>query len=49
MKPKTCMSKKEQIEHWIQKYLEAKQSGDSKMMKIYESCILKLGGKIPRL
>lgn len=49
MKPKVCMTKKEQIEYWTQKYLGAKQSGDSKMMKIYEACILKLGGKIPRL
>lgn len=49
MKEKVCLTKNKQIEHWIQKYLEAKQLGDSKMMKIYEACILKLGGKIPRI
>ena len=49
MKPKKCLTKKEQIEHWVQMYLDAKSKGDSKTMKICESIINKLGGKIPRL
>ena len=49
MKPKVCMSQKEQLDHWIQQYLQAKAKGDSRLLKIYESVILKLGGKIPKL
>jgi uncharacterized membrane protein YbaN (DUF454 family) len=48
-KMKTCMTKQEQINHWVQQYLQAKASGDKTKMKIYESVILKLGGKIPKL
>jgi hypothetical protein len=47
--PKVCMSKQEQVNHWIQQYLQAKASGDKTKMKIYEALILKLGGKIPKL
>lgn len=43
------MKSKAQIEHWIQLYLQAKASGDHKMAKLYESIIIKLGGKIPKL
>lgn len=49
MKPKVGMSKSEQINHWTQQYLQAKASGNTKMAKLYESIILKLGGKIPKL
>ena len=49
MSPKTAMSKQEQINHWIQQYLQAKSSGDKNKVKIYEALILKLGGKIPKL
>jgi hypothetical protein len=49
MKPKVCMSKSEQIQHWIQEYLQAKASGNTKLLKIYEALIIKLGGKIPKL
>lgn len=49
MMPKVCMNKKEQLDHWVQQYLQAKASGNTKLLKIYESLILKLGGKIPKL
>lgn len=48
MKKKKSENEKK-IEHWIQKYLEAKQSGDTKLMKAYEAIIKKLGGNIPKL
>jgi hypothetical protein len=49
MKPKKRLNKKEQVDYWIQLYLDAKQKGDSKIMKACESIINKLGGKISRL
>jgi hypothetical protein len=49
MNPKVAMTVKQQIEHWTQQYLQAKANGDTKLLKIYESLILKLGGKIPKL
>ncbi len=49
MKPKKCLTKQEQIDHWIQQYLDAKSKGDTRLMKLYESVIKKLDGKIPRL
>ncbi len=49
MKPKTAMTVKQQIEHWTQQYLQAKANGDTKLLKMYEALILKLGGKLPKL
>ena len=43
------MTVKQQIEHWTQQYLQAKADGNTKLTKIYESLILKLGGKIPKI
>jgi hypothetical protein len=49
MKPKVAMTVKQQIEHWTQQYLQAKANGDTKLLKIYEAVIIRLGGKIPKL
>jgi len=49
MTPKVCLSKQEQINHWVQQYLQAKASGDKAKTKMYEAIILKLGGKIPKI
>lgn len=49
MKPKVCMTKQEQINYWIEQYLQAKTSGDRTKVKMFEAIIVKLGGKIPRL
>ena len=49
MKPKTCLTAKQQIEHWTQQYLQAKTVGNSKLIKIYRDLIIKLGGNIPKL
>jgi hypothetical protein len=49
LKPKVCLTKEKQIEHWQQKYIQAKSDGDTKLMKIYGVLILKLGGKISKL
>lgn len=49
MNPKKALTKQQQVEHWTQQYLEAKAKGNTKLMKLYESVINKLGGKIPRL
>jgi hypothetical protein len=49
MKPKTALTVKQQIDHWTQQYLQAKADGNTKLIKIYEALILKLGGKIPKL
>lgn len=49
MKPKVCMAKKDQIDYWTQQYLQAKADGNTNLMKICESVIKKLGGKIPKL
>jgi hypothetical protein len=43
------MSKKAQVDHWIQQYLQAKTEGNTRLLKIYEALILKLDGKIPKL
>jgi hypothetical protein len=48
MKPKVCLTRNKQIEHWIQCYLQAKVTGDTKQVKIYEALILKLEGKVPK-
>jgi hypothetical protein len=49
MKPKVALTKEQQIEHWIQIYLQAKQSGNTRVMNICKDIIIKLGGKIPKL
>jgi hypothetical protein len=49
MEPKKCLTKKQQTEHWMQCYLQAKTDGDTKRMKMYADLINKLGGKIPKL
>jgi hypothetical protein len=49
MKPKKALTKEQQIEHWVQIYLQAKQSGDTRLMKICKDVIVKLGGSIPKL
>jgi hypothetical protein len=49
MKPKVYMTKQEQINYWIEQYLQAKTSGDRTKVKMFEAIIVKLGGKIPRL
>lgn len=49
MKPKTAMTRKEQINYWIEHYLQAKTLGDKNRMKMFESLIIKLGGKVPKI
>lgn len=49
MKPKIAPTAKQQIEHWTQQYLQAKATGNTKLTKIYEALIIKLGGKIPKI
>lgn len=49
MKPKIVLTKQQQINYWIEQYLQSKASGDRNKMKIFEAIIIKLGGKIPRL
>jgi hypothetical protein len=49
MEPKKCLTKKQQLEYWLQLYLQAKTSGDTKKMKLYEAIIIKLDGTIPKL
>jgi hypothetical protein len=49
MKPKSCLTTKQQIDHWVQQYLQAKAEGNARLTKIYEALILKLNGKIPKL
>jgi hypothetical protein len=49
MKPKKALTKEQQLEHWVQQYLQAKASGDTKLANICKDVILKLGGKIPKL
>jgi hypothetical protein len=49
MKPKSNMPKIEQINYWIEQYLQAKASGDKTRMKMFEAVILKLGGRVPKL
>lgn len=49
MKPKKALTKQQQIDFWIEEYLQAKTNGDTKRMKMFEAVILKLGGKIPKI
>ena len=49
MKPKTAMKKGEQLNYWIEQFLQAKASGDKTKAKMFEAIILKLGGKVPRI
>lgn len=49
MKPKIALKKEQQLEHWLQVYLQAKQSGNTRVMNICKDIIVKLGGKIPKL
>jgi len=49
MKPKRALSKEQQLDHWIQQYLQAKASGNTKLANICKDIIVKLGGKIPKL
>lgn len=49
MKSKIAWTKEQQLEYWAQQYLQAKQSGNTKMMTICKDIIVKLGGKIPKL
>jgi hypothetical protein len=49
METKKVLTKKQQLEHWHQLYLQAKTSGDKKKMKLYEAIIIKLGATIPKL
>lgn len=49
MKPKKCLTKQEQINYWIEQYLQAKANGDKTKTKMFEALIVKLGGKIPKL
>jgi hypothetical protein len=46
---KKFWTKQEQIDYWVQQYLQGKASGDKKMMDICKAIIEKLGGKVPRL
>lgn len=36
------------INHWVQLYLQAKLDGNKKLMDMYASLIIKLGGKPPK-
>ncbi len=49
MKPKVCMTKAQQVDHWKQQYLQAKANGDTTKMKMFEALIKKLGGAIPKI
>lgn len=49
MKPKVQMTKEEQINYWVQQYLQAKTAGDHTKLKMFKAIIEKLGGKVPRL
>jgi hypothetical protein len=49
LKPKICLTVKQQLEHWTQLYLQARTDGDKKQTKIYEALIIKLGGKVPKI
>jgi hypothetical protein len=49
MKPKVAGTKQQQIDHWVQSYLQAKTDGNHRLIKIYGDLILKLGGKVPKL
>ncbi len=49
MKPKKALTKQQQIDYWVEQYLQAKTNGDKKRMKMFEAVIIKLNGKIPKL
>ena len=40
---------KDSLEKLYQLYLQAKQNGDSKLIKFYKDMILKLGGTPPKI
>jgi hypothetical protein len=46
---KALSSKQEQINYWVEQYLQAKVTGDRNKMKMFEAVIIKLGGKVPKL
>jgi hypothetical protein len=46
---KKVIPKKEQVNHWVEQFLQAKASGDKARMKMFEAIIIKLGGKVPRI
>jgi hypothetical protein len=48
MKPKVAITQKQQLDYWVQQYLQAKTEGNTKLIRIYEALIVKLGGKIPK-
>ena len=48
MKPKVCLTKKQQLDHWTGLLFQARIDGDTKKVKIYEALIIKLGGVPPR-
>lgn len=45
---KSDHKKNKGVEHWIQLYLQAKASGDKRLMDLYAKIILKVGGKVSR-
>lgn len=49
MKPKVVLKKEEQINYWVQQYLQAKAMGDHSKLKIFKAIIEKLGGKVPKI
>ena len=49
MNEKKVIPKKEQVNYWIEQFLQAKASGDKARMKMFEAIIIKLGGKVPRI
>jgi len=49
VKKKKEPEKDKKIEHWIQMYLQAKENGDTKLMKMYEAIIKRLNGQLPKL
>lgn len=48
-KVKKITTKKEQINYWQQLHLQAKTDGNTRLMKLYEALIIKLGGTILKL
>ena len=49
MNNKKAIPRKEQVDYWIEQFLQAKASGDKTRMKMFEALIIKLGGKVPRI
>lgn len=46
---KAVKSKEESIQVLQEQYLQAKASGDTKIMKMLESILKRLGAKVPKL